>query len=334
MVVFLILTGLLLLLTLFAVLRPLAQKHFTLTAAIAVACIIASGALYWHFGTPAALDPSMLKTPETLADARTQLEARMKSEPEDAEGWRLLGRAYTAEDRLGDATEAYARAVRIAPDDPDVLTEAAEARALAAPNRRFDEAATGMLKHALQINAGHQRARWFLGISQRQAGQAAQAAETWAPLLDQISDEKTVDSLLAQLNEARTEASLPPLEKPAVKPVTGGVQVQVALDADFTSRVKLSNEAQVFVIAHAIDGPPMPVAVQRHPISALPLTITLSDADTPMPTMKLSELKQVTLLARISMSGQANKQDGDIESAPITLNLPADKPVKLSLGGH
>ncbi len=334
MAVFLILAGLLLLLTLFAVLRPLAQKNFALSAAIAVACIVTSGALYWQFGTPAALDPAMLKAPETLAEARAQLETRMKGEPDDPDGWRLLARAYTAEARLQDAADAYARAAKLSPDDPDVLTEAAEARAMAAPNRRFDAAATEMLQHALQINAQHQRARWFLGISQLQAGQTVQATETWTPLLTQISDEKTVTSLLAQLNEARAEAGLPPLEKPAAEATPGGLAVHVTLDADFASRVELPSSAQVFVIAHAADGPPMPVAVQRHPISALPLNITLSDADSPMPTMKLSELKQVSLLARISISGQANKQEGDIESIPVSVDLPASQPVAISLGAH
>lgn len=52
-------------------------------------------------------------------------------------------------------------------------------------------------------------------------------------------------------------------------------------------------------------GPPMPVAVQRHPVTALPLDIVLSDADSPMPTQPLSALASVEIVARVSRSGIA-----------------------------
>ncbi|MCW0449656.1 c-type cytochrome biogenesis protein CcmI/CycH, partial [Xanthomonas sacchari] len=76
----------------------------------------------------------------------------------------------------------------------------------------------------------------------------------------------------------------------------------------------------------------MPVAVQKHPLQALPLRVTLSDADSPMPTQKLSQLKQVQVIARLSASGNAMRQDGDLESAPVTVTLPATAPVELVIG--
>jgi cytochrome c-type biogenesis protein CcmH len=60
--------------------------------------------------------------------------------------------------------------------------------------------------------------------------------------------------------------------------------------------------------------------------------VTLDDGDGPMPTAKLSALQEVEVIARISESGNAMRQDGDLESKPMRASLPAEKPVKLVLG--
>jgi cytochrome c-type biogenesis protein CcmH len=74
------------------------------------------------------------------------------------------------------------------------------------------------------------------------------------------------------------------------------------------------------------------VAVERHGVADLPFTATLDDADSPMPTLKLSQLREVELVARLSASGNAMKQDGDVESAPVRVVLPAKDPVTLRIG--
>ncbi|MEG2942620.1 MAG: cytochrome C biogenesis protein, partial [Thermomonas sp.] len=112
----------------------------------------------------------------------------------------------------------------------------------------------------------------------------------------------------------------------------GALEVKVALDPEFAARVRLRGDATVFVIARAPDGPPMPVAAEKRSVSELPFTATLDDGDSPMPTRKLSEMKEVVLVARLSESGIANRQDGDIESKPVRVVLPATKPVELVIG--
>ncbi|MBE2210604.1 MAG: cytochrome C biogenesis protein [Xanthomonadaceae bacterium] len=337
MVMFLIAAVILLILTLHAVLRPLWAHSRKLAVGIATAMVVASGALYLHFGTPDALDPAMVRAPTTLAEARIQLERKLAKSPDDAEGWRLLGRAYTAEENAGEAARAFAKAAQLAPRDPEVLTEAAEARALAREDRRFDEAAITQLNQALAIDPLHQRARWFLGISQRQAGQPAKAAETWAPLLTRV-DADTAATLLVQINEARATAGLAAMPSPTPAPASpsaAATGTKLPVEVAFARGIDTSHlpaEARVFVLARAVGGPPMPVAVQKHELGALPLSITLSDADSLMPTARLSGLGEVEVLARLSMSGTANKQEGDVESRPVRVSLPAKEPVRLVIG--
>jgi cytochrome c-type biogenesis protein CcmH len=83
----------------------------------------------------------------------------------------------------------------------------------------------------------------------------------------------------------------------------------------------LPANASVFVIARQVGGPPMPVAVEKHPAAKFPLEVSLDDGDSPMPTMKLSQLEQVQVLARVSASGNAIPQSGDLTSQPVTVRV-------------
>lgn len=336
MTVFVIAAAVLALGTLAYVLRPLWATRTSgrplAGAALVAVLAMTTALLYALVGTPNALDPAQRAAPQTLAEAVTQLEAELERDPNQVEGLRLLGRSYAALERRADARDAFARAIKLAPDDPDLLVEAAEARAMANAGNRFDADAVALLRAALALQPMHQRGRWFLGIAQRQAGQPAEAAKTWEPLLA-VVEPATAATLRPQIDAARQEAGLPPLPAAAAPaPGPNALTLTVALDPDFAARVRLRGDTTVFVIARVPGGPPMPVAVEKHPLSSLPLTVTLDDADSLMPTQKLSALKEIEVFARLSASGDATRQDGDIESAPVRVALPASAPVALTIG--
>lgn len=312
MTVFVIAALLMAVLALGVVLRPLWRDNRKVAVAIMSSIAVVAGLLYLLVGTPRALDPTQRRAPETLADAVTQLETELKRDPNQPEGWRLLARAQAAQGRLTQARDAYAQAVKLAPDEPDLLAEAAEARALAAPDRRFDDEAGAMLRRALERQPMHQRARWFLGIAQRQAGQPAEAAKTWEPLLG-IVDANTVDGLREQINVARAEAGLSPLAAPA-SPVVSDALLQVTVELAPELKSRLSEGDVLFVIARQPNGPPMPIAVKRLPADTFPMTVALGDSDGPMPTMKLSQADAVEIIARISRDSDATRAAGDLES--------------------
>lgn len=310
---------------------PLRRHSLAQFASIAIAVPLLAFGLYQLVGTPAALDASVREAPETMQDAIAQLQAELQRDPQQAEGWRLLGRARIEQEQFAEARDAYAHAAKLLPDNGDVQVEYAEARALANPQRRFDATSVALLQGVLEGDPDHQRARWFLGIAQRQAGDDAAAAKTWEPLLGQV-DASTVTALRAQIDVARSAAGLPPLPPATAPAAANALTVKVKLDPDFASRVRLRGDASVFVIARVPDGPPMPVAVEKHSLQELPLELTLDDSDSPMPTQKLSTLKEVELVARLSSSGNAMRQDGDMESEAVRVTLPANAPVELVIG--
>lgn len=325
-----------------AMLWPLRQgRGGTAVLACAVLALgLAAAALYALVGTPRALLAENRQAPRTLQDGVAQLKAALAQDPQRADGWALLARSQMSLGQTGEAAASFARAAQLAPDEPQILVQAAEARALSLPQRQFDDQAIAWLRHALQVAPDSERAAWFLGIAQRQRGQSAEAARTWEALLPRV-DPRTAAALRPQIDAARADAGLPPLPAAAVTaaatPAVAGanartVTVSVSLDPDFAARARLRGDASVFVIARVPGGPPMPVAVQKHPLQSLPLTLTLSDADSPMPTQRLSALPRVELVARLSSSGDAMRQAGDLESAPVTVALPAKTPVELVIG--
>lgn len=320
-----------------AVLRPLWRESRGLVLSGFVALGLATFALYRLMGTPAATDQVAANAmPTTLAEAILQLQAELERNPNQPEGWLLLGKSLASEGRLAESSDAFARAVQLLPDDPDLLVEAAQSRLYASAERKLDPQAIAWVQHALSVQPGHQRATWLLGISQRQNGQSAEAAKTWEPLLAQV-DAATAATLRQQIDAARADAGLPPLPVVAAEPArqaasANALTVKVALDPDFAARVRLRGDATVFVIARMPGGPPMPVAVEKHSLQELPLTLTLDDGDSPMPTQKLSALKEVELVARLSASGDPMRQEGDMESKPVRITLPTTAPVELVLG--
>ena len=201
----------------------------------------------------------------------------------------------------------------------------------------IDQLAFGLrtphLKHVVERRIGHPHAqvsredekrvpdrldnffRILLGVSQRQNDQPAEAAKTWEPLLAQV-DANAATALRAQINAARSEADLPPLpEAPAADLSSALLTVVVDIAPELNAR--LSSGDVLFVFARQAGGPPMPVAAKRVPATEFPITVALSDSDSPMPTMKLSQADNVELVARISKAGDVTAKPGDLEATPL-----------------
>ncbi len=332
MAVFIILALVLCIAVLVLLLRPMWRESRAVAVGIGVVALSSVALMYQLIGTPQALDPAVRQAPQTLSAAVAQLEAALQRDPRQAEGWALLAQSYQ---QMGDtvkARDAFGQAAALLPDNADLITEAAQARAQADPARRFDTQAQQLLQHALQLNPNHQRARWFLGVAQRQSGQNAAAAATWEPLLALV-DASTAASLRKEINVARHQAGLTALpDAPVATANPALLTVTVSLDPNLAKRVRLASNATVFLIARQPGGSPMPVAAQKHAITELPFTATLSDTDSPMPSLKLSQVQTVELVARISSDGSADHVDASLTSKPIRVTLPAKQPVTLVIG--
>lgn len=276
------------------------------------------------------------------------LEQRLERNPDDAEGWFMLGRSYVIMRRYGDAVKAFGEAQRILPLDLDIMAAAAEAQALANSNI-FEGEAIALLDKVLSIMPEHQRALNLRAFAHFQNKEFELAVQRWQALRSQYpADAKQVASIDEfiqnavsaaaeegiQLSNVSTPAApvatanvVAPAEEAPVPQAAAADGVAVKVRVNLSGRLisKVSPGDTVFVFARAVNGPRMPLAIVRKQVSDLPFTVTLDDTMAMMPAAKLSGFKQVTIGARVSKSGQAIPQSGDL-SGEVTPVSPAQAP--------
>jgi cytochrome c-type biogenesis protein CcmH len=320
--------------------RP--RTPFVLALLLALAVPPAVLAMYLAIGTPQALQPAVPDNRADLAAATEQLQASLAKKPGDAQGWALLAQAYAAMGQPQQALDALDHLLKLKPDDPDAMVAWAEARAETSPSHRIDDASRDQLQRALQIDPGHQRALWLLGISDFQRGQYDDAATRWRTLLPLLQPgSKVADAVQQELAaaEARAGGGVRTGELAAADPAPAGssgaaageiaLTVSVKLAPDLASKVQPGDT--LFVFARAVDGPPMPLAVARLKASQLPAKVTLTDAMAMTPALTLSKFPKVQVAARISKSGNAMPQAGDLESASVEIATGSHAPVALTI---
>ncbi|MGQ0585586.1 MAG: c-type cytochrome biogenesis protein CcmI [Gammaproteobacteria bacterium] len=257
-----------------------------------------------------------------------RLRERVEDEPGEFESWVWLARSYRTRGSYEDAVRAFARANELrGHQDPDLLVEEGEAIAFT-QNRTMAGAPAERFEQALALAPGHPQALWYGGIAALQAGDAATAVARWERLRQQdlpADMRSMIDHSLAQLRE-RSGIRTPP-------PVATAQAKALALDIDVSVAPEIAGQVQpgavLYVYAQDPSGPPMPLAVQRLPASGLPARVTLDDSMSPMPTRKLSSVDRWRLVARISKTGSATPQPGDLEGSLEVSRAEAKAPVRL-----
>jgi cytochrome c-type biogenesis protein CcmH len=115
---------------------------------------------------------------------------------------------------------------------------------------------------------------------------------------------------------ANTAAAGKPESGAGASTVTGSVKLAPAIAA------RAGPDDTVFVIARAVKGPPMPLAVKRFKVRDLPLNFSMSDADAMMPELTISKIGEILVVARVSKSGEPKAASGDLEGISAPLKAP------------
>lgn len=75
---------------------------------------------------------------------------------------------------------------------------------------------------------------------------------------------------------------------------------------------KVAPDDTVFIFARAAQGPRMPLAILKRKASELPIRFVLDDSTAMSPALQLSRFAQVEVGVRVSKSGNAMPQSGDL----------------------
>jgi cytochrome c-type biogenesis protein CcmH len=303
--------------------------------ALAVIIPTISGLLYWTLGNPEAIIlPSVSssasqvgsdnahQTSEGLDALSERLKKKLEQNPNDGVGWALLARSYVEIGRHADAVPVYEKAMKLIPDDPQMLVDYADALGVL-NGRKLSGKPELLIQQALKIDPSHVKALMLAGtlaFDRKEFGRAAQYWEGASANLPTDVEAGVRQELLSGIAEAKDLAG----GRPAMVKAVGGT-VPPTMPDDQTTAIsgtvslapslagKSASTDTLFVFAREMNGPPMPVSIVRATKNDLPFTFRLDDSTSPMPSRKLSGAGQVVIVARLSKSGQAMPQSGDLE---------------------
>ncbi len=250
-----------------------------------------------------------------VAQLALRLENAPADQPGDPKGWEMLARTYAAMQRFAEADKAYTRATALAPNNAQLLADHADVLAMLQGQSAIG-APEKLIERALKLEPKNPKALALAGSVAFERRDFAAATNFWSQARQLAPPDsefaKGLDSSLEAAQAAQAAGA-------ASNSITGVVSLSPALAA------KVAPNDTVFIFARAADGPRMPLAIQRRKASELPASFLLDDSTAMSPDMKLSKFAQVVVGARISKSGNAMPQPGDLVGQAGPLKPPADK---------
>ncbi|MFA5082429.1 MAG: c-type cytochrome biogenesis protein CcmI [Hydrogenophilaceae bacterium] len=323
--------------------QPVRRGGRVLGFTLAVLLPLTAFGLYYQLGNPAAINavaeaqanPAGAPGQHDITKLIQQVEEKTQSDPNNAEAWAILAKTYAAVGRWPEALGAYEKAFALKPDAPAIMTGYAEALAIG-NNRVLQGKPMELVLKALELDPEDIKGLELAGIANFQEKNYAKASYYFKQLLKLVPAESPYaqDIVEAQKEAKRLAeggpAALDNLSDPAQsadKPAAAGSAISGLVDIAPALKARIKPQDVVFLFARSGKGG-APVAVIRGSAGNFPLEFELSDAMAMSPDNRLSSLKEVTLVARVSKSGEVTAAPGDLEGSLTNVKVGA-KGVKL-----
>lgn len=249
-------------------------------------------------------------TKESVDQMVAQFAEKLEKEPDNLQGWAMLARSYRVLGRDVEAQKAYERAGSYVDSDPQLLADYADV--IAANNKgNFAGKPMQLLKKALTLDPNNLLALWLSGTAAFNAQDYKVAILYWERLAKQLpADSDEARSVSLSIEEARSKGGLAPVSKPAVS--AKGVSGQVDLVPKLKSQLK---SGDILMVIARKPGERMPVAVFKAAVTSFPMSFALNDSLAMSPSNLISQLPEVSVEVRISKTGMAMPESGDLISA-------------------
>ena len=254
-----------------------------------------------------------------MEQAVAGLEAKLKENPDNLDGWIMLGRSYTAMSRYPRAADAYQQAYDLSKgQNVEAVIGLGEALALT------DEASLAgragkLFDAALAMAPNHPKALWYGGVAALRSGDLRLGRDRLQRLLAQNPPEeirgvlaRQIQDLDEQIAAAGGEGAPPQASAPSAAPAAGSRAIQVSVSLSPQLRQQLTGAVPLFILARDPSAGGPPLAVQRHSSESLPLNVTLSESDAMIPSRSIATVPKVVVVARLSRSGAPQQQSGDL----------------------
>ena len=280
---------------------------------------ILSAGFYFYLGDAAQIAQKGTEKPMTQESIEKMVEefaVKMDKEPDNLKGWAMLARSYRILGRNTEAANAYARAGSFIDSDPQLLADYADVLAANA-NGNFAGKPQQLINKALTQDPNNLLALWLSGTAAFNAQNYKAAVQSWEKLAKQLPGESDeARAIAASIAEARSKGGLAPANTPAIS--KQGVSGQVEIAPELKSKIKAGD---VLMVIARKPGERMPVAVLKTPVTAFPISFVLNDALAMSPNALISQIPEVSVEVRISKTGMAMPEAGDLISTPQTIKV-------------
>jgi cytochrome c-type biogenesis protein CcmH len=281
--------------------------------------ILLSAGFYFYLGDASRIAEKNAEKPmtqESVEKMVAEFAAKMEKEPDNLKGWAMLARSYRILGHNAEAANAYARAGSFVDSDPQLLADYADVLAANADGN-FAGKPQQLINKALALDPNNLLALWLSGTAAFNAQNYKAAVQSWEKLAKQLPpDTDEARAITASIAEARSKGGLPPASAPVIS--NQGVSGQIGISSELQSKVKAGDA--LMVIARK-PGERMPVAVLKTAVAAFPMNFVLNDALAMSPNALISQLPEVLVEVRISKTGMAMPESGDLISAPQTIKV-------------
>jgi cytochrome c-type biogenesis protein CcmH len=278
-----------------------------------------SAGFYFYLGDASRIAEKNAEKPmtqESVEQMVTEFAAKMEKEPGNLKGWAMLARSYRILGRNAEAANAYARAGSFIDSDPQLLADYADVLAANA-NGNFAGKPQQLINKALALDPNNLLALWLAGTAAFNAQNYKAAVQFWEKLAIQLPpDTDEARAIASSIAEARNKGGLAPASAPAIS--KQGVSGQVGISSALQSKVKAGD---ILMVIARKPGERMPVAVLKTAVTAFPISFVLNDSLAMSPNALISQLPEVSVEVRISKTGMAMPESGDLISAPQTIKV-------------
>jgi cytochrome c-type biogenesis protein CcmH len=278
-----------------------------------------SAGFYFYLGDAAQIAKKGAEQPMTQESVEKmvgEFAAKMDKEPDNLKGWAMLARSYRILGRNTEAANAYARAGSFVDSDPQLLADYADVLAANA-NGNFVGKPQQLINQALAQDPNNLLALWLSGTADFNAQNYKAAVRSWEKLAQLLPPESNeARAIAASIAEARNKGGLAPASAPVIS--NQGVSGQVEITPELKSKIKAGD---VLMVIARKPGERMPVAVLKAPVTAFPINFVLNDALAMSPNALISQMSEVSVEVRISKTGMAMPEAGDLISSPQTIKV-------------
>lgn len=298
--------------------------------------LLIGGALgYMAMGTPDAINMPAQQAGHAVADDQIkqmveQMAAKLEKEPDNHRGWAMLARSYKFMNRHADAARAYARTGPMLETSAELLVDYADSVATVANG--FNAQSRELIERALKLEPTNLQGLWMRGSAWFEDKNYDQAIADWEKLLALLPPtSEEAGTIQGNIDQAKSLGGKSTAKaKPAPAAASGAkIEGRVELAPLLVDRVAPGDT--LMVVAKGGDGNPVPVAVLRVPAKGFPISFSLDDSMSMLEDKKLSQqTKGVLIEARVSKSGQAMPQKGDLFGQGVPAK-PGEKGVVLTV---